>query len=395
MHGRSVDQRAAHAMTDLPPPGGPARAPGRPLVMVCATRNSETDAILRYAADLADVLGSERVRGFYVQPQRGVWTDRAAQPVGFDARTASGAVVMLHYNPFSWGRSGVAPGVVRFAAGLRRSGIPLALMAHECYVEPVGGAKTRLVHHWQRGQFTALARLANVCFASTAAWVARLQGAGARAVHLTPLPISSSLPDRRDAGDEVRRTLRRGDEFVVAAYGLNHPSRRMDLILASVARIGAERPVLFLDLGAGRREVSPMPGVRTLSPGWLADDELARHLAAADLFLAPFADGVSLRRTTLMAAMQHGLALVGTTGVNTDPELRASWPGLGPLVAVGDDAGFVAAAVVAAARSEADRDAAGRRAAALYAARFGWSSAVAQLDLGLEALAAPRRESRR
>jgi glycosyltransferase involved in cell wall biosynthesis len=36
------------------------------------------------------------------------------------------------------------------------------------------------------------------------------------------------------------------------------------------------------------------------------------------IFLAPFCDGVSSRRTTVMAALEHGLPIVGTKGICTD-----------------------------------------------------------------------------
>ncbi len=47
-------------------------------------------------------------------------------------------------------------------------------------------------------------------------------------------------------------------------------------------------------------------------------------LQASDLFLAPLVDGVSTRRTTVIAALGHGLPIVGTDGPCTDSQLRAA-----------------------------------------------------------------------
>jgi glycosyltransferase involved in cell wall biosynthesis len=45
---------------------------------------------------------------------------------------------------------------------------------------------------------------------------------------------------------------------------------------------------------------------------------VSRLLQEGDVFLAPFRDGVSSRRTTVMAALEHSLPIVGTRGICTD-----------------------------------------------------------------------------
>jgi glycosyltransferase involved in cell wall biosynthesis len=44
-------------------------------------------------------------------------------------------------------------------------------------------------------------------------------------------------------------------------------------------------------------------------------------LAAIDVYLAPLSDGVSTRRGSMMAGLEHGLAIVGTRGEATDEVL--------------------------------------------------------------------------
>jgi glycosyltransferase involved in cell wall biosynthesis len=55
-----------------------------------------------------------------------------------------------------------------------------------------------------------------------------------------------------------------------------------------------------------------------ISPGRLAPSEISEWLTASDLFLMPHYAGVSAKRGTLMAAMQHRLPVVGTRTVMTD-----------------------------------------------------------------------------
>lgn len=68
-------------------------------------------------------------------------------------------------------------------------------------------------------------------------------------------------------------------------------------------------------------------------------DEVAQVLRSSDLCIAPLADGVSARRTTVVAALGHGLPIVGTDAKCTDPVFRQSHACL--LSRPSDDAGFV------------------------------------------------------
>jgi glycosyltransferase involved in cell wall biosynthesis len=49
------------------------------------------------------------------------------------------------------------------------------------------------------------------------------------------------------------------------------------------------------------------------------DPRLSMHLGACDVLLQPYPDGITTRRTTIMAAMAHGIATVTTTGELTEP----------------------------------------------------------------------------
>ncbi len=91
-----------------------------------------------------------------------------------------------------------------------------------------------------------------------------------------------------------------------------------------------------------RRSPGLDPRIEVHRPGALPAERVARHLACADIFLAPFSDGVSTRRTTLMAALQHGLPVVGTSGESTDSMLTGSTSAI-RLLPVGDVTGFGAA----------------------------------------------------
>ena len=90
-------------------------------------------------------------------------------------------------------------------------------------------------------------------------------------------------------------------------------------------------------------EQFPELAERVFATGTLNSDDLARHVAACDVLLQPFPDGVSSRRTSVMAGMKLHVPVVTTRGRLTEP----LWDTTAAvrLADVGDSTGFVAHAV--------------------------------------------------
>jgi glycosyltransferase involved in cell wall biosynthesis len=251
-------------------------------------------------------------------------------------------------------------------------------MVHEPYV-PMTGWRWVLMGLWQRTQLAMLRAASDVVFASIEAWTERLHRLwpGRPTAHL---PVGSNLPDRRDRRAASRRLLEAADgELVLATLSNGHPSHELDLVDAALAALAERgRRVLFLVLGAGAAVPERVPaGVRVVRPGELSADDLAASLAAADLFMAPLVDGVSTRRTTAMAALQHGLPVVATDGPLTDDLFRRA-PHAIHLVPAGRPALF-AAEVVRLAERPSERDSLGRAAEVLYRSCLDWPVSARRL----------------
>jgi glycosyltransferase involved in cell wall biosynthesis len=369
-----------------------AVAPPSPRVaMVCATRTS-VDGILDYATGLGEALAT--LHGLHIDivlRRQSGWSVRRLGPGDAAEREASSVdkalepvdAVIVHYNPFSWGQWGFAPELVRLLGRLRRRRrrIVVGILAHERYVD-MRGLRWTLMGAWQRVQFLAVLRQADVAWSSTEAWTEVLRRQ--TPARVAQIPICSNLPDRRAARGFSRERLDVDQAtLVVAAFGTGHPSQmtgHIELAVAAVARAG--RPVTLLNLGAGAPQITALPsGIHVVAPGRLPVSSLAEHLAAADLYLAPFVDGVSARRTTLMAALQHALPVVGTHGHLTDTIMRDARDAL-LLTPSADGAAFAAAACDLA--SDPDRrvrrGAAARR---FYEMRFDWPIACQAALSGL------------
>jgi hypothetical protein len=318
-----------------------------------ATRGGR-DTIVAYTEYLAEALAAAGVAVDVL--------DVAADPGG-------GAVdwLILQYNPYSFARWGVAPRLPARIRDLRRRSqtTRVAVMVHEVAAPP-GRPDRRVLAAAHRAQLRALLRDADLLIAPVESWIATL--GGRPALHL---PVPSVLPAARSDRDASRARLGiRDEELVVAALARSHPLRdaeALDAGLQAAAHTG--KRVTFLNLGPG---VAPLraAGVREIRPGWLEAGVLARELAAADLLLAPTRDGVSGRRTSTMAGLQHEIAVVATDGPLTDRFWREA-PAPVALARAGDPAAY-AAVVGRLADDSAERSAvaaAGRR---LYESALAW-----------------------
>ena len=201
-------------------------------------------------------------------------------------------------------------------------------MIHETFVD-ARNFRWALMGAWQRAQLLALHGATDVSFCSIERW-AELLGAMPPHRPAHHLPVGSNLPDMRDHREETRVELGvNEDTSVIACFGLRHPERLEGHTLQAAQAIAQTgRRVLLLNLGQGPREVHAMGRVTIQSPGFLEADALARLVAASDIFIAAHLDGVSTRRTTLMAALQHGIPVVGTSGRQTDQILSPTVPAL-------------------------------------------------------------------
>ena len=90
--------------------------------------------------------------------------------------------------------------------------------------------------------------------------------------------------------------------------------------------LAAEAAAVFLCVGRGGAEFAaalrhahPTLAARVLAAGELTPPEVAEHLAACDLLVQPYPDGISSRRTSAMAGLALGRPLLSTRGPLTEP----------------------------------------------------------------------------
>ncbi len=232
-----------------------------------------------------------------------------------------------------------------------------------------------------------VAGAADRAFVSIPAWAEHLPARVRRRAEWRPVP--STLPPEvsGSAVEAVRSTLGAGPWLGhFGTYGAL-TAGPLEAVLVPLLRAGAERKALLL--GRGSRAFGEALGARypevagrLVTRDSLASEDVAAHLAVCDVLVQPYPDGVSARRTTVMAGLALGRPLVTNAGHLTEP----MWRGLGAVALVeGIAPGPLVEATERLLSDAGERTALGERAARIYRERFA-------LERTVEALLRPGRE---
>ena len=229
--------------------------------------------------------------------------------------------LILQYNPWSYGRWGLnlyLPPVVRsIKQHLPR--IKIALMVHEPFVS-VESWKFAIMTTWQRWQLWMLGRSADLVLFSIEPWTNRFRSwwPNKPVLHL---PVGSNIPrlplSRTDAR---KRSDIREHTTVIGVFGSAHPSRMLNRVQDAAKEVlRYSDDTLLLYIGSdGQMVQDVLQGIPLLDAGVLTSEEVSNHFAVMDVYLAPFTDGVSTRRSSFMVGLQHNVPTVSTAGHLTD-----------------------------------------------------------------------------
>ena len=298
--------------------------------------------------------------------------------------------LLVQWVPHGFGYRSMNLGFCLWLARRARAGDHVELMVHEPYME----------FSWRSPAHSVMAAVHRlmtlvVLGAAQRAWVAipawetclRPYALG-RQVPMPWLPIPGCVPDAAasgTAGDAATTRVRFAaiDRPIVGHFGSHGPmvSRLLDACLPAIMS-GPSRPVLLL-LGADGESYRerllarhPEWSGRVHASGFLDGPALSAHLALCDVLVQPYPDGITSRRTSAMACLSQGCAVVTTTGHLTEPLWLASRAVA--LVAV-DDPDGIAEAVVRLLADAGARAGLGGRALQLYTDTFSVARVVTAL----------------
>jgi len=269
-------------------------------------------------------------------------------------------------------------GFCRWVRTRAQQGDIVDLMVHEPFLAFREGAlRHDLVAGVHRVMATMLLSVARRVWVSIPAWADRLRPwMLGRTPSFCWLPVPSTLAVTADVDllAKVRLTVRGSHDLVIGHFSTYDANARrlLQTLVPHLMRALAGSRLLLLGRGsdltaADLRQRFPELQDRVFGVGALAADELSAHLLACDLMVQPYVDGASTRRSTLMAALAHGVPVVTTVGPLSEPFWISS-PAVS-AVAAGDVEGLIHAAVALASDSHR-RQRQSATARETYAARF-------------------------
>jgi len=245
-----------------------------------------------------------------------------------------GSRLLVQYVPSVFGRRGTNLPFCRWLRSRRSAGGDVRVMFHEPYLYLRWRPDHIVTAFTQRAMAAILLDAATHVYLSTDTWRRYLGRFRADAVRrAVTLPIPSAIPsvDSAEAVQATRSSMIGTGTHLVGHFGSygNHVAPLLRQALNDLLSSGVQ--VAASCTGAGsdsfvERMVADRPDLRgrLFATGRVPAREISVHLQACDLLLQPYPDGVTTRRTSVMAGLANGRPVVTTDGALTEDIWRST-----------------------------------------------------------------------
>lgn len=234
--------------------------------------------------------------------------------------------LLVQYAPNVWGYKGMNIGFCRWLHRRRSRGDDVRVMFHEVwYPWRLWDKPTRwALALGQRMMVRTLLEACSSAYVSIPAWEPLLRASEKgprRPIAWLPVPSTIAAAHDSSAVADLRRRLAPTGETILGSFGTfgGMIGGMLAEILPRLLEHRDDRVGLLFGRGSDHfvaRLVGSHPKLhgRLIAAGGLSPEDVSFHLQAIDLLVQPYPDGLTSRRTTLMAGLAHGVPTVSNLG---------------------------------------------------------------------------------
>ena len=230
--------------------------------------------------------------------------------------------LFVQYVPFLYARRGVAPALCPALRRVAASGVRLALFVHEPFV-PFTRLPWLVTGVLQRLQLRCLVRAADRVFTPVPGFADICRGYRTDPDAVVLAPIGANFDPSALTRAEARAQLGlRGDTVAIGVFSPAASGYRPDWVRQAMDLLATNPAVRWIVFGFGSERLFGAGAPANVTAlGTLDRAAVSDAARALDLFVAPYEDGLTMRRGGAMLALRNGIALVSSTGHRFDRAL--------------------------------------------------------------------------
>jgi glycosyltransferase involved in cell wall biosynthesis len=134
-------------------------------------------------------------------------------------------------------------------------------------------------------------------------------------------PVSNGFSQKNNQNENKR---------ILLQFGGRHPTRLFDFTLSALEKVSEHYDTELRLVGVSESELKLILNQfeanhlkdKIKALGFISSEEVSQELSRCDLVLAPFLDGITTRRSSVMAAFAHSKPVLSTHGYFTDPSIN-------------------------------------------------------------------------
>lgn len=285
------------------------------------TKKGAVVEVVTAAAQASSVPGT----AFTVKNVVPSWSWRGMRDLFRHVKAAEYDVLVVQWVPHLYHPLGMALALPFTLSLLAAKGVRIHLMVHEPWVS-FTSPKLILPGLIQRFAMGLLLKASPKVGVSIEAWTSLLKDKFPRfADRIHNLPVFSNIPVVENP--QLTESLRSGipsNAHILGIFSLAGSGKMYPFIEAAWERIlDSNENAFFVMVGASEEEAKKyLPHLRLQErcrfTGFLRPEEVSAWLQVMDVMVAPFVDGVSSRRTSVLAALAHGVPVLTTRGRLSD-----------------------------------------------------------------------------